>query len=88
MSPMFTAGSQQWKFKKYAEDDVLVDRIENRHQGTHNLTYEMYQADSKDAAIRFLRRISTSEIPDQYYVVVETPNCILGKDVDGIYEED
>lgn len=88
MSPIFTSRSDQWKFKKYCENDVLVDRIERRHQGLHNFTYEIYHADSKHAATCFLQRIPISEIPKQHYVVVETSEGNLGKDIDGIYEED
>lgn len=87
MSPSFTSGSQQWKFKQYVQGDVLLDRVEQRHQGPHDFTYEMYSADSKAAAMRFLERIPTSQIPRQYYVVVETPEGNFGKDVDGVYEE-
>ena len=55
--------------------------------GIDNFTYEIYGADSKEAAMRFLERIPTSEIPGQYYVIVETPRGTFGKDIDGIYEE-
>jgi len=84
----FTTRSEHWKFDEYSENDVLMDRIESSHKGPHQFLYEIYSAESKEAATRFLRRIPTSEIPRQYYVVVETPGGNLGKDTDGIYEDE
>ena len=85
---MFTARSDLWKFKGHCGNDAISDRIEPRHQGIHNFTYEIYHADSMEAAMRFLQRIPTGDIPGQYYVIVETAVGTWGKDCDGIYKED
>ena len=80
--------SVQWKLRKYTENDARTDRIEKRHQGMFNFTYEIYKAKSKRAAMCFLARVPEVDIEAQYYVVVETPEGEFGKDTDGIYQDD
>ena len=76
-----------FRFKYYCQNDVVISRVERRHQGVNNYVYEMYSANSKEKAMNFLNRIPTSEIPPQFYIVVETPEGEWGKDIDGIYQD-
>lgn len=46
-------------------------------------TYEVYAADSESEAATFLESFRVHE--GQYYVVVEFPNGVLGRDRGGIY---
>jgi hypothetical protein len=48
--------------------------------------YYIYNGPSKDAAIAFLKTIQPPTSHNVYYIV-ETPEGNLGKDIDGIYEE-
>ena len=52
-----------------------------------NGTYEVYRCSSRATALQFLRSIPQKNIPHEYYVVVQTPDGNLGKDLKGIYDE-
>jgi hypothetical protein len=49
--------------------------------------YEVYTAKSKSLALEFLRGLPTDEIPSLYYVIVETPEGNVGKDLNGMFDE-
>ncbi len=62
---------------------VNFERISTRDDGNR---YEHYTAPSKSDALAFLREHEVKE--PQCYVVVETPEGGLGKDIIGIYNRD
>ncbi len=51
-------------------------------------TYEVYGSRSRGTALDFLRRIPSNAIPPLYYVIVETPSGSVGKDANGLFDED
>lgn len=48
-------------------------------------TYEVYKADSKEAALAYLQDRTVDK--KLYYVVVETPEGSWGRDIQGVYKE-
>lgn len=49
--------------------------------------YQVYAAESKSLALKFLRGIPTDEIPPLFYIIVETPEGNIGKDMNGMFDE-
>ena len=72
------------KFVDYMIEGVRLVGLDTKPKG---YVYEVYQGDSLDVAMRFLKSIPVEGIPEMYYVIVETPFGNVGKDVRGLFEE-
>ena len=48
-------------------------------------TYEIYKADSREEAVKFLK--SKTVTKGLYYLIVEYPGGSMGRDIDGIFQE-
>jgi len=72
------------KFVDYMIDGVRLVGLDTKTSG---YVYEVYQSDSLDTAMRFLEDIPQDQIPELYYVIVETPVGNVGKDVNGMFDE-
>ena len=73
-----------YKAFAYLVDGIRIVGLDRKHNGN---IYEVYNCDSREAAIRFLRAVPAGAIPPLYYVVVETPHGNIGKDISGIFDE-
>lgn len=73
-------------FKCYAYiiDGVSVAGIDKKVNGN---VYEVYKSRSRANAMKFLGAIPTSVIPPLHYIIVETPEGNVGKDVRGTFDE-
>jgi hypothetical protein len=73
-------------FKCYAYiiDGVCVAGIDKKPNGN---VYEVYKSGCRATAMKFLSAIPTSAIPPLHYVIVETPEGNVGKDVRGTFDE-
>ena len=67
------------RIKQVDTTSVQFAKTEQRKQ----FTYEVYKAPGREQALAFLK----SKVVDKqmYYVEVETPEGICGRDVNGIY---
>lgn len=73
-------------FKCYAYiiEGVSVAGIDKKLNGN---VYEVYKSDRRATAMSFLNAIPTSALPPLHYVIVETPEGNVGKDVKGTFDE-
>jgi hypothetical protein len=72
------------KFVDYMIEGVRVAGLDTKTEGW---IYEVYQCSSLDVALKFLEAIPINEIPEAYYIIVETPFGNVGKDLNGIFDE-
>jgi len=72
---------------KYLVDGIVAGVV-SKVTKPDGKVYEIWQGRSREAAMAFLRRIPKSEIPNLYYVIVENPEGAVGKDLNGIFDED
>jgi hypothetical protein len=72
------------KFVDYMIEGVRVVGLDTKTKGW---IYEVYQSGSLDVALKFLEAIPINEIPETYYIIVETPFGNVGKDLNGIFDE-
>jgi hypothetical protein len=72
------------KFVDYMIEGVRLVCLDTKTKGW---VYEVYQSDSLDLALKFLEAIPITEIPDTYYIIVETPSGNVGKDLNGMFDE-
>ena len=71
-------------FVDYVIDGIRLAGIDRKQNG---YVYEVYNADSRAQAVQFLRRIPIHEIPYLHYVIVETPEGNVGRDLNGMFDE-
>lgn len=68
----------------YLSAGVEVAGIDKKDNGW---VYEVYTGQSRNSAIAFLQGIPNGCIPEGHYVIVETPQGNLGRDVLGMFDE-
>ena len=71
-------------FESVCPPGISFSRI---NKGGEGRVYELYSADTKTLAMRFIRAIPAHRIPPLYYIVVETPEGNFGVDCECIYIE-
>ena len=54
---------------------------------TNGRIYEVYRSQSRSTALSYLNGIPGGVIPESHYVVVETPQGNVGRDIAGLYDE-
>ncbi len=74
----------EFRFKKYKIEGITPVSWEEMTDGR---MYEVYRSNTKIKALEFLKSIPTAEIPRLFYIIVETPQGNLGKDMQGIFDE-
>jgi len=62
-------------------------KLKGQKRNFDGSTYEVYGCRSRNTALDFLRRIPGGAIPPLYYIIVETPYGNVGKDMDGMFDE-
>jgi len=68
------------------DDSLQITHVGNRDgEGDDYSQYYVYKAPDRDNAVEFLRRARVDE--PGIHVVVETPEGVWGKDLNGIYQE-
>lgn len=72
------------KFVDYMIEGVRLVGLDTKKKGW---IYEVYQSNSLDVALKFLEAIPVNEIPETYYIIVETPSGNVGKDLNGMFDE-
>jgi hypothetical protein len=85
--PFKNSGEQsglRFKFIRFLVPDIKMVHIDKKNNGN---IYEVYFAPDYITGVDFLRKIPRNEIPPQYYIIVETPEGNIGKDIDGIFNE-
>lgn len=75
---------EEFKFRNYKIPGVNPISWEEKTDGRR---YEVYRSDTRAKALEFLANIPTAEIPQLFYVIVETPQGNVGKDLQGIFDE-
>jgi hypothetical protein len=72
------------KFLAYMPEGMQVFGLDRKDNGR---MYEVYRADCLATAMRFLRSLPREDIPPRYYVIVETPEGNVGRDLEVIFNE-
>ena len=80
--PVFN--DREFKFRKYKIEGIIPVSWEEMTDGR---MYEVYRSDTRIKALKFLKSIPTEEIPRLFYIIVETPQGNMGKDMQGIFDE-
>jgi len=80
--PVFN--DHEFKFRKYKIAGITPVSWEEMTDGR---TYEVYRSNTRVKALEFLNSIPTAEIPRLFYIIVETPEGNMGKDMQGIFDE-
>ncbi len=75
---------KEFRFIDYRIAGIRVVGLDEKDNGN---VYEVYTSHSRATALEYLRAIPLSEFPPLYYVIVETPEGNLGKDLKGMFEE-
>ena len=75
---------EQFRFRQYKIAGVRASHLQEQTDGK---IYEVYQAESRATALRFLSHIPASEIPPLFYVIAKTPQGNVGRDVNGLFDE-
>jgi len=75
---------QSFKFTDYVIEGIRCANLDRKYDGK---VYEVYHCQSRSKALEFLRSIPSSQIPPLYYIIVETPQGNLGKDLQVIFDE-
>ena len=73
-----------FKCYAYITAGVEVAGIDKKDNG---MVYEVYRSQRRSTALSFLNAIPAGKIPDLHYVIVETPEGNVGKDVRGVFDE-
>lgn len=73
LSKLFSKSSVKYVEKTYRQDPITGEEF----------TYEVYRAESKDEAMKFLKKKVVNK--KRYYIEVDTPESTVGKDIMGIY---
>ncbi|MCH7990583.1 MAG: hypothetical protein IID46_15690 [Planctomycetes bacterium] len=63
---------------------VEVAGIDKKNNGQ---VYEVYKSQTRATAVSFLNAIPKSCISEGHYVIVETPQGNVGKDIMGVFDE-
>jgi len=79
-----SSAENEFKFKNYKIPGVNPISWEEKTDGRR---YEVYRSNTKLKALEFLNSIPTAEIPQLFYIIVETPQGNIGKDTQGIFDE-
>ena len=72
------------RFRKYKIAGITPVSWEEKYDGRR---YEVYRGGTRSVALEFLKSIPTSEIPRLFYIIVETPQGNIGKDLTNIFDE-
>lgn len=80
--PVFN--NQEFRFRKYKIAGITPVSWEEMMDGRR---YEVYRCNTRAVALKFLQSIPTTEIPRLFYIIVETPQGNVGKDLQGIFDE-
>ncbi len=75
---------REFKFRKYKIEGITPVSWEEMTDGR---MYEVYRSNTRVKALEFLNSIPTAEIPRLFYIIVETPQGNMGKDMKGIFDE-
>ena len=75
---------EQFRFRQYKIAGVRASHLQEQADGK---IYEVYRAESRATALRFLSRIPASEIPPLFYVIAKTPQGNVGRDAGGLFDE-
>jgi len=76
--------NHEFRFRKYKIAGITPVSWEEMHDGRR---YEVYHGGTRSIALEFLRSIPTSEIPRLFYIIVETLQGNIGKDLKNIFDE-
>lgn len=79
-----SSAEDEFKFRKYKIPGVNPISWEEKTDGRR---YEVYRSNTRAKALEFLTNIPTTEIPQLFYIIVETPQGNVGKDLQGIFDE-
>jgi len=82
MRPTFN--DREFKFRNYKIPGINPVSWEEKYDGRR---YEVYRGSTRAIALEFLKSIPTTEIPQLFYIIVETPQGNVGKDLKGIFDE-
>jgi hypothetical protein len=63
---------------------VEVAGIDKKDNGN---VYEVYRSQNRATALSFLNAIPQGVLPERHYVIVETPQGNVGKDMLGVFDE-
>jgi hypothetical protein len=68
----------------YITAGVEVAGFDKKDNGN---VYEVYRSQSRATALSFLNAIPQGVLPERHYVIVETPQGNVGKDMLGVFDE-